>query len=118
MGRRTIEQYKTEQLRWRSTRMKIFRPSLQECVKHYNFPILSSDVGYSYHNDFQVAVLFDGSTMIGCLLPINVYDTQRISHQRDFAYQVSRRVATILWISFPYKPDRYSQTTLCQHSPQ
>jgi len=54
--------------------------------------------------------------MIGhhCLLPIDVYNALRISHQQDFAHQVSKTVATILWISFPYRPDRYSRTTLHQ----
>jgi len=78
--------------------------------------MLSSDVGYSYHSDFQVAALLDDSTMIGhqCLFPIDVYDVLHISHQQDFTHQVSKRVLTILWISFPYRPDRYSRTTLRQ----
>jgi len=50
--------------------------------------MLSTDAGYSYHSDFQVAALFDGSAMIGhhWLLLIDVYDTLRISHQQDFTH--------------------------------
>jgi len=78
--------------------------------------MLGSKVGYSYHSDFKVAALLDGSTMVGyhCFLLIDVYDVLCISYQRDFAHLVSRRVVTIPWIAFPYKPDRYSQITLRQ----